>query len=759
MDENKTEADQAQVSAPEPSSAPASRVSRAETMSSDAAPAGPSFRERMAITLEPARKQLGAAWNRVSGWLSGGSWVYGLIALLVVAALLLPPISLPHRLGLVGYTRLNANNRTLNHPDGLTIHIGSSEGGSALVGTANSDVEGSIRLKVTSVPRLEFLEGNAGSALLAARDAMPPVLELKSPYYQIDARGSGPATLEVVIPNDAEPWMTLDLYSWNGSEWEWVGGQLDEETETLILQVSQVPQSLAVVQTSAVVPAIGTTSATHPTGETAQTLTQVAMPGLYLGTDGALLGQTPTLAEANPEALLLIRNWQEGQLLSLSPLSDLLGDEAIQEDHIAAIVETATEAGAVGVALDYRGVSTEQEQAFVDFITALADALHEQNVRLEVRVAAPTYVSGEWETAGYDWTALGEKADAILVPFPTDPAAYAQNGEVQRLLHWAVSQVNRYKLRPIVSSLSVDTDGEEVTYVGLQEALAPFGQVQPPNNEALEPGAEVVFTLAGQVSSIMRNEAAGTYAITYRTEEEEAHTVWLGTPSFLARKLDYALRYHLGGVVINDILDTENMAGVLDAVASYRSAADQPQPTTLEVEWTVNGPETSTQRVTLTQPDFRWTAPSEPGTYTVAAVIAGVDRGSVAMTVASPTPTPTPTLTTAVDTDAAVTDEEAGCLRATFVEDVTVPDGTHFEKGEAFVKTWKLRNSGTCDWPEDTVLVRGYSDVGGPETHQVGAVAVGETVEISIDLAAPDADGNFDGLWKLMTGGQEILGG
>jgi hypothetical protein len=354
--------------------------------------------------------------------------------------------------------------------------------------------------------------------------------------------------------------------------------------------------------------------------------------------------------------------------------------------------------------------------------------------------------------------ALGKVADAILVPFPTDPAAYVEDGEVEELLHWAVSQVNRYKLRPMVSSLSVDTDGEEITYVGLEEALAPFGQVQAPNEESLEPGAEVVFTLAGQVRSITRNETAGTYAISYRTEEEEAHTVWLGTPSFLARKLDYALRYHLGGVVIEDLLNTENMAGVLNAVTSYRNAADQPQPTELEVEWTVAGPESSEERVTLSQPDFRWTAPTEPGTYTVAAVIAGVDRGSVAMTIASPTPTPTPTLTATVDTDT-TTDEEAGCLQATFIEDVTVPDGTQFDKGETFVKTWKLRNSGTCDWPEDTVLVLSYSDVGGPESQEVGAVPAGETVEISIELAAPDADGNFDGMWKLMTGGQEIPGG
>ena len=35
---------------------------------------------------------------------------------------------------------------------------------------------------------------------------------------------------------------------------------------------------------------------------------------------------------------------------------------------------------------------------------------------------------------------------------------------------------------------------------------------------------------------------------------------------------------------------------------------------------------------------------------------------------------------------------------ATFVTDVTIPDDTRLAPGTEFVKTWRLRNSGTCDW-------------------------------------------------------------
>jgi len=38
------------------------------------------------------------------------------------------------------------------------------------------------------------------------------------------------------------------------------------------------------------------------------------------------------------------------------------------------------------------------------------------------------------------------------------------------------------------------------------------------------------------------------------------------------------------------------------------------------------------------------------------------------------------------------------CDAASFVRDVTVPDGTKMEPGDDFTKTWRLLNAGTCSW-------------------------------------------------------------
>jgi len=85
------------------------------------------------------------------------------------------------------------------------------------------------------------------------------------------------------------------------------------------------------------------------------------------------------------------------------------------------------------------------------------------------------------------------------------------------------------------------------------------------------------------------------------------------------------------------------------------------------------------------------------------------------------------------------------------VGDITVNDGTDFQPGTAFTKTWRLRNIGTCTWTRSYKLVfdRGDSMGGNLESSLPKDVNPGQTVDISIDLRAPDKDGRAEGFWKL----------
>jgi len=94
-----------------------------------------------------------------------------------------------------------------------------------------------------------------------------------------------------------------------------------------------------------------------------------------------------------------------------------------------------------------------------------------------------------------------------------------------------------------------------------------------------------------------------------------------------------------------------------------------------------------------------------------------------------------------------------GCtLNAAFVADVTVPDDTEFAPGESFVKTWRLRNSGTCDWGAGFRLVFvGGDQMGGPASVDVPPVAAGSTADISVNLVAPNDPGTYRGDWRMQS--------
>jgi len=707
--------------------------------------------ERFRATLAQARERF-----------SIGAWLYIAIGALVIAALLLPPISLLERLGIVGYTVLDAANSTISHPDGLTLSVDQE---------AFTD---RLRVRLGSVTRLEFLEGSAGAALRRAVEALPDHLVVKSPLYQIRVRGksSQPVAIDVVMPNNAVPWETLDLYTWTGEAWEWVGSELHAEVvehEFIRAQVTDVPASVVVVQAKQITPtvAISLEPDDNPVTTAAGVLDEVNPTGLLLGNMGGFTGDPDNLLQPDEGAayavLPTLRNWAPGATVNWGLLSDVLTMSEVQEAHIANIVQLCTERGFAGVDMDYQGVAPEDRDAYSDFISALSDALHAEGLRLTVVVEAPTPTDGEWDTGGYDWVRLGAAADTIKIPFPEDPTAYVEGGETQRLLDWATARVERYKLRMLVSSLSVERSSDEIRTISLEQALAPFGEVVTIDDVSqVEPGSQVEFGLSGRLLSITPQETTGTYRLQYEAEDGGSHTVWLGTAANLATKLHWALRYHLGGIAVADMLDPGNDVGIVDAVASYRTAATPPVGQEVEVVWTAASAATIVDQQTspFTEPGYTWMVMATSGTYTVGATIAGFDHGSVAVTVgeSAPAATPvaalvvTPEVTTTVETTATVATREviSACLNASYIADVTIPDNTQVENEEEFEKIWRVRNSGTCVWPEDALLAfASGAQMGAPESVEVGAAEPGEEVDVSVRMKAPADPGVYQGTWRL----------
>jgi len=129
-------------------------------------------------------------------------------------------------------------------------------------------------------------------------------------------------------------------------------------------------------------------------------------------------------------------------------------------------------------------------------------------------------------------------------------------------------------------------------------------------------------------------------------------------------------------------------------------------------------------------------------------------------TTAPPTATPSATLPPPTATQPSPTAIPLPCDRIKFVKDVTIPDNTVMAPGDLFVKTWRLRNVGSCTWTKDYDLVF----AGGDAMNASGSsalshnVAPGEEVDVSMTFTAPDRAGTYRSNWKLRNAAGQVFG-
>lgn len=128
----------------------------------------------------------------------------------------------------------------------------------------------------------------------------------------------------------------------------------------------------------------------------------------------------------------------------------------------------------------------------------------------------------------------------------------------------------------------------------------------------------------------------------------------------------------------------------------------------------------------------------------------------------TPTPTETPTITPTPEapTQAPVSgavptinqSTANGCYNSIWVADVTVPSGSGFKPGDTFTKTWRVKNSGTCDWKANTKIAFVNGDPLGAATTLIDQdVKVGATIDISVPMKAPNNGGFLTTTWQLLS--------
>jgi uncharacterized protein YkwD len=136
----------------------------------------------------------------------------------------------------------------------------------------------------------------------------------------------------------------------------------------------------------------------------------------------------------------------------------------------------------------------------------------------------------------------------------------------------------------------------------------------------------------------------------------------------------------------------------------------------------------------------------------------------------SPTPTEAPSPTPTVSLPNPASDSQSAsaqassasaqaCIdKASFSEDVTIPDGTLVKIGETFTKTWKIRNEGTCDWVGYSMIYAGGEAMNSPMSVPLQEIKPGEFADISVQLQAPQRGGGHTGYWEFQNAAGQSFG-
>ncbi|MBI5564871.1 MAG: hypothetical protein HY870_08250 [Chloroflexi bacterium] len=674
-------------------------------------------------------------------------WI-GVIAILVIIGLLLPPISLAERVGLTcAGTTLDARTPATTTPDGLTLAL--------------SDPAQSLTFKTQAVSADKFDANQAGDELLKARDALPVNLLLRSPIYQLDGCGQTAVSgsLAINLPEGANTDDTYDLYAWDGAQWMWLGAYLDPSSNTVSAQIEALPRQLALFQSTSVAPYVAAqiTPGQAMPADAVSLLNEVYVYGWTLADDGSLMAEAGTLpATGNARLIPVVRSEDAG------PVRTFLASDETVKAHVTALSELAARGNFAGVAIDYRGLPTDYRGDFTRFVQQLATSVHAQNRLLAVVLPAPAIdANGAPDMAGYDWVAIGAVADMVQSDFGKNPNDYLEGNVARALIDWAPTQVNRYKFQPIVSLASLDTPaGGQPVEVSFADAIKPIGQLSLAQPMTVTPGSDVKLLLDNptSVSEYTFDNQTFVYRFNYQGATGQ-HAVMVNTAASLGQRLSLLLPRRMRGVVISGLSGDVLPNALSQALTGFRQQAVPGNLSSeLNMDWKIagNGQTVLNSTRPITDTTIVWKAPTEPGTYNIAAMIGTQSKGqgqiivsgSVSETLsATAGVSATGALTTTVTPTATVS---AACLSAKYIADVTVPDGTKFKNTEAFTKTWKIRNDGSCNWPDDTTLVFvSGTKMGTPDSVKVGQVVSGTEVDVSVALTAPEQFGNYTGLWQL----------
>jgi hypothetical protein len=510
-------------------------------------------------------------------------------------------------------------------------------------------------LRVGAISAGEFSARAADTEVGPAIERLPTRYSLQSGIYQFKTDGPPPKAVLLTIPVQAEALDLVDLYGWDGTDWKWLPSRTNPDTAHLTAEMNTLPALVALMKAEPNLPVVTAQlpPETKLPAEVEGALSELLLTGFDLQPDGTI-AEAPVLPQINATAARIPRlcNWRTDGTLT-ADMGNILSNSATRQRHLDAIVGLALSGGYPAIYLDYRGMGPIHRKFFSEFVAELAAALHEQDRKLLVGVESPAQISdSNWDTGAYDWAAIGQAVDRLLLPLPVMPSTPDQ----QRLfLSWAIGQADRTKIQPIVSLQPfLITDGVTIPS---EQAVAMFGPIETSPATGIVSGERVTLTLTGLARGDMAENPETGLLVSSIADGDGPGTRWyMPTNTTLNLQLQQIAQFNLAGVMLADLFDQNPAPQVWAVLHAFRSQTEPSFESAPAWVWTVTANDSleivSADTVPLTEIEYQWVAPDTPGNYQVGVGLA-VNGGEAALPVANltlivqspspPTPTPTPT--------------------------------------------------------------------------------------------------------------------
>ena len=604
----------------------------------DHAPPGPSR--------NTARGVLSAALDvgrRTEDWIrdpaSARRLVWVALPLLIVGALLLPPISVINRFMTRGHARVLP---------GASVSI-----------RAQGDPAAELEIRRGEIQRPSRISLHARETLPRGVGPLPAGQAPISRSYQLDVKGPPPleGRLSVALPigPDAQPF--VDPYGWDGERWRWLPTEFTAANRVRISLplVDFVPN-----------PVVVTLARSGATEMSAVLLPPPARaPAAAAGLPSVEL-RSYRLADVNGD--IERRNYppmpidtrrtaivddREGPRVRQDLVTNVLIQPDARRRHREVLVRHATDDRIDGLVLDYQGIPDDLQRQYVAMIRLLSKDLAKHDIDLAVVVPMPRWDGESWDSGAVNWQGLGASA-SVRVRLPDDRPI--ELNTLDSMVRWALQQVDRRHLQLALPVWGRDIVDDEVIRVGFGESLERvLSMARSDAPRRLSPGRETEVELpAIGAAELGRDSATGMWRFSYWDTNRRQHTVWLNDADGLAAAFEVAAHYRLGRLALDGV-SASNDPRVWNLVSAFieNGRAEAPDIRYM-LRWQLIDSEGRVVEESMQAVDdaiFRFTAPAAEGKYRLSVDLVTGDGALAAVGIplpvlVAPAPPPSPTPTT-----------------------------------------------------------------------------------------------------------------